>query len=147
MELVYKTFDELTSAEVYELLRARSEIFVVEQTCVYQDIDGIDYRSVHVFYKNDDGSVAGCLRLYTADMGQDVIQLGRMLTVKHGTGLGGKLLHAGVEYAKKHMNAKKIFLHAQKYAIGFYAKEGFEVCSEEFLEDEIPHVEMELVCG
>lgn len=144
MEILYKTFDELTSKEVYELLRARSEIFVVEQTCVYQDIDGIDYKSVHVFSKNGDGSVAGCLRLYYNDE-PGTVQLGRMLTVKHGMGLGGKLLHAGVEYAKKHMGAKRVFLHAQKYALGFYAKEGFLVCSDEFLEDDIPHHEMELV--
>ena len=146
MKFVCKTFEQLTTTELYELLRLRSQIFVVEQNCVYQDLDGKDYKSIHVFYQDDDGTVLACLRLFVKDEASGTIQIGRVVTLKHGIGLGGKLLHAGIEIAKKDMKAKKLYIEAQKYAAGFYGREGFQICSEEFLEDGIPHVQMELIC-
>lgn len=70
--------------------------------------------------------------------------MGRVLTLRHGIGLGGKILHDGIDIAKKYMKAKIIYIEAQTYATGFYERKGFKVCSEEFLEDGIPHVQMEL---
>ena len=64
---------------------------------------------------------------------------------EHGKGFGGKILSEGIKIIKKEMNIKKIYIEAQKYAIGFYEREGFKVCSQEFLEDGIPHVQMELI--
>ena len=142
MKLVSKFFDELTTRELYEILKARAEIFVVEQECVYQDVDGKDYESLHVFYE-EDGKVVAYLRSFWKE--NDVIQMGRVLTIEHGKGLGGKLLKAGLEEIREKQNPKKIFIEAQCYATGYYEREGFEICSEEFLEDGIPHVEMELV--
>ena len=86
MRLVSKFFDELTTAELYEILKARAEIFVVEQNCVYQDLDGKDYNSLHVFYEEEE-KVLAYLRAFRKDA--DTVQLGRVLTVQHGTGLGG----------------------------------------------------------
>ena len=141
MELKIKTFNELTTKELYEILKSRAEIFVVEQNCVYQDLDDIDYKSIHVFYQKEDGRVAAYLRLfYKEDM--KVIQMGRVLTLKHGTGLGKRILQEGIKIVETKMQAEKIYIEAQKYAIGFYEQAGFEVCSEEFLEDGISHVEM-----
>lgn len=142
MKLVSKFFDELTTTELYELLKARAEIFVVEQECVYQDIDDIDYDSLHVFYE-EEGKVLAYLRAFIKE--KDVVQVGRVLTIEHGKGLGGKLLKAGLEQIKEKYNPTKICMEAQCYATGFYEREGFQICSEEFLEDGIPHVEMELV--
>ena len=68
--------------------------------------------------------------------------MGRVLTLEHGVGLGGKILHEGISVAVAKMSANKIFIEAQTYAIKFYEREGFKVCSEEFLEDGIPHVQM-----
>ena len=68
-----------------------------------------------------------------------------MVTLEHGKGLGGKMLHEGVRVAADILKAKKIYLEAQEYAIGYYAKEGFEVVSEPFMEDGIPHVKMERI--
>lgn len=141
MELVTKFFDELTTKELYELLKVRSEIFVVEQNCIYQDLDDLDYRSLHVFYKEEE-KVLACLRIFSID--KDTIKIGRVLSVKHGIGLGGKVLKAGLEKAISTYNPKKIVISAQCYATGYYAKEGFKICSEEYLEDGIPHVRMEL---
>ena len=129
MNLVIKSFEKLTKRELYEILRVRSEVFVVEQECVYQDLDGLDYDSIHVFFEED-----------------GIVQIGRVLTYKRGVGLGIELLLKGIEVAKTQFQAKKLYLEAQVYAIGFYEKGGFRVVSEEFLEDGIPHVCMELEC-
>ena len=144
MKLTAKFFDELTVSELYEILKARAAIFVVEQNCVYQDIDGVDVRSLHVFYESD-GTVEAYLRLFPKPDEEGTVQMGRVLTVHHGRGLGGILLKDGIRLARDRMNAKKIFLEAQCYAVGYYAREGFRICSEEFLEDGIPHVAMELL--
>ena len=142
MKLIHKTFKELTTEELYELLKARAEIFVVGQECIYQDMDDTDYRSHHVFYQDDSGKVVAYLRIFQRD--EDTVQMGRVLSIEHGIGLGWKVLCAGITVAKEQMKAKKIYIEAQTHAIGFYEKEGFQVCSEEFLEVGIPHVQMEL---
>lgn len=142
MEMVAKFFDELTAVELYELLKARAEIFVVEQNCVYQDLDDKDYNSLHVFCEKE-GKVLAYLRAYQKE--NDVVQVGRVLTIEHGKGLGGKLLRAGIDFIKEKYHPRKIFIEAQCYATGYYEREGFSVCSEEFLEVGIPHVQMELM--
>ena len=85
MEFAAKTFEELSSLELYEILKARSAIFIVEQNCVYQDLDDLDYRSLHIF-SMEDQKVTSYLRAYWKN--RDVVQIGRVLTMKHGTGLG-----------------------------------------------------------
>ena len=136
-----KYFDELSTNELYEILRARAEIFVVEQNCVYQDLDGIDYESLHVFAE-EGGKVTAYLRAFYKD--EDTVQMGRVLTLRHGEGLGGKLLREGIAQIRARMHPAKIYIDAQCYATGFYEREGFRICSEEFLEDGIPHVRMVL---
>ena len=143
MNLVVKHFEELTTKELYELLKARAEIFVIEQNCVYQDLDDIDYNSFHIFYEKD-GKVIAYLRAFPKKDNESIIQVGRVLTLEHGTGLGKKILADGIQAIKYKTNATKIFMEAQKYASGFYEKFGFKVTSDEFLEDGIPHVNMEL---
>lgn len=94
MNLVSKYFTDLTTGELYEILKARSAIFVVEQNCVYQDIDALDPESLHVFFE-DERRIAAYLRAFVKEPG--VVQMGRVLTVRRGVGLGGKLLRAGIE--------------------------------------------------
>ena len=136
-----KKFDELTLDELYEILRIRSAVFVVEQECAYQDIDGIDQRSMHLFFE-EEGKVTAYLRYFEKADEAGTIQIGRVLTVKRGMGLGRKLLHECMEILKNE-GVLKVYLEAQEYAIGYYAKEGFEVVSEPFMEDGILHVKME----
>lgn len=143
MKLVAKYFNELTTTELYELLKARAEIFVVEQNCVYQDLDGVDYRSLHVYYE-EDGRVLAYLRAFEKEDMENTVQMGRVLSIEHGIGLGGKILKEGLQIISKKMNPKCIYIEAQCYAVGYYEKVGFEVCSDEFLEDGIPHVQMKL---
>ena len=145
MDLIIKHFNELSTTELYEILKTRSEIFVVEQDCVYQDLDDKDQDAIHVYCWNEAGRIAGCLRVFMRDAANGVAQIGRVVTLEHGKGIGALILHKGVEIAIDHFKAKKIYLEAQAYAIGYYAREGFEVVSDEFLEDGIPHVQMERV--
>lgn len=139
MKTVVKKFDELTTKELYEILKTRAEVFVVEQNCPYQDLDSRDYGSLHVFIEDNDRVVA-YLRIYRKD--EDTMQLGRVLSLKHGIGLGRMIMEEGIKQVKEKFACKKIFIEAQCQAIGYYEKAGFKVCSGEFLEDGIPHVQM-----
>ena len=141
MNLVSKYFHELTTTELYELLKSRAEIFVVEQNCIYQDLDDKDYHSLHIFYE-ENGRIIAYLRAFEKDASTKTVQIGRVLTLNHGIGLGGKLLEDGIMQIREKLNPSTIFIEAQCYATGFYEREGFVISSEEFLEDGIPHVEM-----
>lgn len=141
MEVKIKDFSELTTLELYNILKVRSQVFVVEQNCVYQDLDDVDQRSLHVFYERD-GKIMAYLRLFYADEEAKMVQMGRVLTLERGTGMGRSIIKDGIRAARRRMQAESICLEAQTYAIGFYEKAGFRVVSEEFLEDGIPHVKM-----
>jgi len=144
MNLVIKRFNELTITELYEILKARAEVFVVEQNCVYQDLDDIDYNSLHIF-QEEEGKVKAYLRAFIKDANAGTVQIGRVLTTVRGIGLGLDILKNGIEAVKNEFHADKIYIEAQTYAIGFYEKVRFKVVSDEFLEDGIPHVKMELL--
>ena len=139
MELLIKAFDELSTQELYEILRLRDAVFIVEQNCPYQDIDGLDERSLHVFYE-EEGRVLAYLRAFRKDEG--CVQMGRVLTVERGKGIGGLLLREGIREIRQKLNPQRIIIEAQCYATGFYEREGFKICSDQFLEDGIPHVQM-----
>ena len=143
MKLIVKTFEEFTPAELYELLKCRIGVFVVEQNCPYQELDDLDYRSVHVYYLDDAGKIAAYLRLFEKDPASHTVQMGRVLSVQRGTGLGGRILREGMHVAMERLQARTICIEAQQYAVGFYEREGFRPCSDVFLEDGIPHVKME----
>lgn len=143
MNLHIKTFEQLSTTDLYEILLLRSAVFVVEQTCPYQDIDGGDYESLHVYYE-DNGQLLAYLRLYLQDTETMTARIGRVISAQRGIGLGAKILSAGITAAKEQLHARHIFIEAQSYAAGFYEKAGFTVCGEEFLEDGIPHVPMTL---
>lgn len=139
--LVIKKFDRLTPREVYEILRIRTAVFVVEQECPYQEVDGTDYDSLHVWLEEDKEIVA-YLRIFVKDEETNTVQIGRVLSKRRGEGLGAKVLEHGLEAAKIEMGADRVFIEAQTYALDFYKKFGFEACGEEFLEDGIPHTPM-----
>ncbi len=100
----------------------------------------MDEKCLHVFYE-DDGQIAAYLRAFVKE--PDVVQIGHVLTVDRGCGLSGRLLKAGIEEVRERFHPMKIYIEAQTYAVGFFAREGFAVTSEEFLEDGIPHVKIE----
>ena len=140
--IIIKSFQELTNKEVYELLKLRFKVFVMEQGCHYLDPDGIDYLAIHIFIKNDDESMAACLRLFPEEE-QGVWHLGRVIAASRGKGVGKMILEATAEEAKR-QGASCLRLEAQVRVIGFYEKCGYSVCSEPFDEAGIPHVKMEM---
>lgn len=141
MELIVKHFRDLTTQELYELLRVRESIFVVEQSCPYQEIDGKDLFSYHVYFKEND-QIQAYVRVLRPDPESDKVSIGRVLTVNRGSGLGRKIMLEGIKVAKEKMAAHCIYIEAQVYAKGFYEGLGFQQISEEFLEDGIPHINM-----
>ncbi len=141
INLVIRSFSELTTRELYEILRVRAEVFVVEQNCVYQDLDEKDQESLHLFYEKE-GRIQAYLRVFMRKEEEKLAQIGRVLTVARGTGLGTAILKDGLSAAKKYLGAEEVYIEAQCYATGYYEKAGFQITSEEFLEDGIPHVEM-----
>ena len=141
MELVIKGFDELTTRELYEILKARTEIFVVEQNCIYNDLDDRDGLSLHVFMRDEKG-IAAYLRVLPRGVYDENVRIGRVITVRRGVGLGKKLVEAGLDVARERLNAETVTISAQTHAIGFYEKCGFETISEVYMEEDIPHVKM-----
>lgn len=141
MELIIKTYDELTKDELYEILRARAEVFVVEQQCPYNDLDGKDRLSHHVFLR-DRGLVAAYLRVIPEGVYDDGVRIGRVITLRRGEGLGAKIMEAGLRVAKETLCADSVTVSAQTHAVGFYEKSGFTTVSDVYMEDDIPHVRM-----
>ncbi|MBO4674226.1 MAG: WbuC family cupin fold metalloprotein [Bacteroidaceae bacterium] len=145
-ELVFhqKTFHELAVDELYELLRVRSEVFVVEQNCVYQDMDNDDQKSIHLWLTMD-GKVVALARVCPAGTHMQEISIGRVLTTERGKGYGKQIMLYAIEVAKEHFGAKQIDLEAQEYAKGFYESVGFKQSSDTFMLDGIPHIRMTLL--
>lgn len=141
MSFEVRSFSELTAGELYEILRARADVFTGEEKILYPDADGMDYACVHVYCAEEDGTVTAYLRMFWKTDEPGTIQLGRVLTRCHGKGLGRSLL-AAAEKAASQMGAEEIYLESQKQAEGFYRKAGYETVSGEFLEAGIPHVQM-----
>jgi len=141
MHLTIKRFDALTTTELYALLAARVAVFVVEQSCPYQEADGRDFAAYHLFYE-EDGQITAYLRILDAPKGSRRVHIGRVLTVRRGCGLGKALMLEALEVARTRMGADSVYLEAQSYAKGFYEALGFAQISEEFLEDGIPHMAM-----
>lgn len=143
MEWVAKEFKELTTTELYEILKARAEIFIMEQNINYQDMDDMDYKSLHCFYK-EGAKVVAYLRAFYKDDGRKAVQAGRVLTLAHGNGIGRRLMEEGLREIQERMPCEKICVDAQKYAEGFYGKFGFQTVSGEYVESGVVHVDMEL---
>lgn len=141
MELTVKSFDELTNNELYNILKSRVDIFVVEQNCPYKEIDDKDQMSYHVFYHDGD-EILAYLRVVPPGVSFECPALGRVITVRRGVGLGMKILLEGIRVAKEKFGSAIIKFEAQVYAKGFYEKAGFKQISDEFLEDGIPHIIM-----
>lgn len=141
MELCVRKFSELTLDELYEIIKIRVDVFVVEQTCPYPELDGLDKNALHIFLRDEEG-IKAYLRVMDKYPGRDFVSIGRVLSLKRRCGLASRLLSDGIKAAKDYFGADKIYLEAQTYAKSLYEKHGFKQISGEFLEDGIPHVKM-----
>ncbi|MBQ3460438.1 MAG: GNAT family N-acetyltransferase [Solobacterium sp.] len=139
MELITRTFPQLSTEELYDIMVLRSEVFVVEQNCVYLDPDGIDKDSLHVFLRDEEGILAYA-RLFVKSTDPLTVQIGRVVAKVRRKGYGTVVLRECIRQAEACFGAEEIILEAQTYARPFYEAEGFVQTSEEFLEDGIPHI-------
>ncbi|MGL4980637.1 MAG: GNAT family N-acetyltransferase [Fusobacteriaceae bacterium] len=143
MEIVIKKFEELSAMELYEILKVRSEVFVVEQNCPYLDPDGKDLTSEHIIVR-ENLEIIAYARILKPGVSYDESSIGRVLTVEkaRGRGLGKELIQKAVQHITMVWNEKKIRISGQAYLLDFYKNLGFNSVSEIYLEDDIPHIEM-----
>lgn len=141
MQCIVKHFNELTTTELYAILKARVNVFVVEQNCPYPELDDKDLDAWHVYFIDQENIVA-YLRVLAPGVSFKEASLGRVLTTVRGKGWGKKIVEAGIEVAKEKYQTECLRIEAQCYAQGFYEKFGFKQVSEPFLEDDIWHMEM-----
>ena len=138
-----KTFSELTTQELYDLLQLRSEVFVVEQDCVYQDLDSKDQKAFHVLgYKNE--KLVAYTRIFKPGDYFDKSSVGRVVVAKNEREhqYGYDIMNASIKAIKMHFKDTTIKISAQSYLNKFYSNLGFKPIGAEYLEDGIPHIAM-----
>ena len=137
-----KPFKELTLHDLYSFLKLRVDIFVVEQNCPYPELDGADEKAIHLYIKEDD-TVIAYLRIIPSKTG--TARIGRVVTkIEHrGKGLSSQLMKRAMEYIREHYPEDTMILSAQEHLQDYYGSFGFKAVSEVYLEDGIPHVDME----
>ena len=144
MELFVKHFSELSAQELFEIYKLRVSVFVVEQKCYYQEVDDADKVAYHVWLRDGDG-IQAYARVLSCGATFPEVAIGRVLAVKRRCGLGSRIVAAAIDTAKERLHADTITIEAQTYARKLYENFGFRQTSEEFLEDGIPHIQMQLV--
>lgn len=143
MEFKVKKFKELTTSELYEILQLRSEVFVVEQDCVYQDIDFKDQKALHIIGTKE-GKIIAYTRLFNSGEYFDTPSIGRVVVkdTERKYGYGHDLIKASIQAIVDNYNETKITISAQTYLQRFYETHGFKQVDEGYLEDGIPHIKM-----
>lgn len=140
----WKSFDNLSAKEVYNILAIRQEVFVVEQDCPYQDADYLDDRSMHLFATNEENQILAYLRVVEPGVKYQEPAIGRVLTSDkvRGQGFGKLLTEKAMEHTAQTYPGQGVRISAQQYLTAFYNSFGFEVVSAPYDEDGIPHIEM-----
>lgn len=138
-----KPFKTLSVPQLYQLLQLRSEVFVVEQNCVYQDIDGKDEKALHLLGESD-GKIVAYSRLFNAGAYFDNASIGRVVVSPshRDKKIGHELIRESIAGIQQFFGESKITISAQLYLQKFYESHGFVQTSEMYLEDDIPHIEM-----
>ena len=143
LDFKIKDFNQLSTQELYSILQLRSEVFVVEQNCVYQDLDGKDQLAYHMLgYK--DSILTAYARVFKPGDYFKNASIGRVVVVasERKYGLGHDLMKASILAIKNYFKADKITISAQVYLKNFYESHGFHQIGKDYLEDGIPHIEM-----
>lgn len=143
MSFELKRFKELSIDELYEILKLRNDVFIVEQKCAYDDCDGKDRSAYHLSFKDND-KIAAYLRILDKGISYNEISIGRVLVGKNyrGKGIAREMMLGAIKFIKENLDESEIRISAQAYLIDFYRSLGFKQVSDIYLEDDIPHVEM-----
>lgn len=145
IEFKIKPFEALSTQELYEVLKLRIEVFVVEQNCIYQDIDGKDSKAIHILgYYN--GDLAAYCRIFDAGYYFDEASIGRVIVSPkyRDKKFGHDLMKIAIQAVEDNFDKKQITISAQMYLQKFYESHGFVKTSEMYLEDDIPHIQMKI---
>ena len=141
-----KEFKELELKEFYEIVQLRLETFVVEQTRIYNDLDDVDYRSIHLFHQDEEGRVDAYARISYARIFETgaTIHFGRVAVAKdsRGQGLGKDMVEQILDLCEQRFSGRSIEIEAQEQVVGLYEKLGFKTVSEPFILASTPHVKM-----
>lgn len=143
MEISIKTFTELSTLELHDILQLRSEVFVVEQNCVYQDVDGKDKKAIHIIGRKN-GEVVAYTRVFRPGEYFKNASIGRVVVKasQRQYGLGKIIMKSTIGYIENNLKPGSIELSAQTYLLKFYNSLGFKEKGTEYLEDGIPHIKM-----
>ena len=138
-----KSFDELNTKELYEILKIRQEVFVVEQTCYYLDADGSDEKAIHI-WGNFEGEIVAYCRIFQPNIKYEEASIGRVLTNPdfRGKNLGKILMKIALQTIHIRFQTEQVRISAQDYLLKFYSELGFVDTGKKYLEDDIPHTEM-----
>ena len=141
-----KSFDELNKNEIYDLLKLRSEVFVVEQNCVYQDIDDKDIKGTHFFGQDGSDLIAYLRVMEVGVFYPNHMSIGRVVVKQthRNKKLGNEILAKAIDFCRKKFPKTPIKISAQTHLKSFYNQLGFEFKGEAYLEDGIPHCAMYL---
>ena len=138
-----KTFSELTTTELYEIIKARVNVFVVEQDCPYPDLDDYDQKAIHLWAEKE-GEVLAYCRIFDKGIKYPETSIGRVVTTENGrgTGLGKQLISYAIDVIENRLRTTEVRISAQDYLLKFYSGFGFVDTGKKYLEDNIPHTEM-----
>lgn len=143
MKIRIEPFDRLTAGELFAVLRLRQAVFYLEQRVECEDLDPLDPGAVHLWCEEDDGSVAGCLRILPPGARYDEASVGRVAVAaaRRRRGTARRMMLAALEYIDRTWGAP-VRISSQEYVVPFYESLGFEVVSEKYAEAGIPHRNM-----
>ncbi|TDX84485.1 GNAT family N-acetyltransferase [Epilithonimonas xixisoli] len=138
-----KAFSELTTTELYEIIKARVNVFVVEQDCPYPDLDDYDQKAIHLWAEKE-GEVLAYCRIFDKGIKYPETSIGRVVTTENGrgTGLGKQLISYAIDVIENRLRTTEVRISAQDYLLKFYSGFGFVDTGKKYLEDNIPHTEM-----
>ena len=139
-----KHFNDLSLSEFHDLIALRIQIFVIEQDCPYQEVDGKDKIAFHLFFKNEKDEMIATTRILPQGISYEEVAIGRVVVHEdhRGTGLGNQLMADSMSFVEKQFVKVSVRLSAQKHLENYYGKHGFKSTGKEYLEDGIPHIEM-----
>lgn len=145
MNWYLNAFNDLSLHDLYDILQARQAVFVVEQTCPYLDADGADAQALHLYARNGLDELVAYARLYLATADTGYSRIGRVLTHEsvRRQKMGIELMQRSIDYLEAYAPQAPIRVGAQVYLLEFYKAFGFEPISDEYLEDDIPHIDMQ----
>ncbi len=140
----WRSFDALTVRELHDLLRLRAEVFVVEQRCIFIDIDGRDPDALHLLVRSESAALLGTLRLFPPDLGAGQVRIGRVAAKSsaRGNGLGRAMMVEGLAETERRFGPVPVGIEAQSHLEGFYRSLGFARASDDYEEDGILHCAM-----